>query len=52
MLAVAKNALTFAKSIIKNLKRERKKIKHLISGVTVTKKSEKPCEYYSYTLTL
>jgi hypothetical protein len=24
----------------------------LISGVTVTKMSEMPCEYYSYTLTL
>ena len=37
--------LTSAKNTTKNTRRKPKKIKHLISGVTVTKKSEVPCEY-------
>ena len=52
MLAAKKTALTSAKNITKNIRKKLKKIKQLISGVTVTKKSEVPCEYYSYTLTL
>ena len=52
MSAAKKNVLTSAKNIIKNIRKKRKKIKQLISGVTVTKKSDVPCEYFSYTLTL
>ena len=52
MLAPKKNELTSAKNIIKNIRKKRKKIKRLISGVMVTEKSEVPCEYSSYTLTL
>ena len=51
MLVAAKNALTFAENIIKNLKRKRKKTRRLISGVMATR-TEISCEYYNYTLTL
>ena len=38
VLAATKNALLSAKSTIKNIRRRRKRIRHLIDGVGVTKR--------------